>query len=122
MHGIIAMAGLAEAAEFYGLVIFTGALLIAAGILALAWWKRWWFAALIGCIICLFTGWLTQPWNAINPPITNDPDESYWLFRWRIFAFFWAALCVVGVACFCTSIRDSKSWIANKSGLKSNSI
>jgi hypothetical protein len=109
MHGIMAMAGLAEAAEFYGLVIFTGALLVAAVVLTLAWWKQWPLAALIGCVICVFTGFYTQPWNTLVPEVTGDSDVNYWVFRWRVFGIFWAALCVAGILCFYISILGSKS-------------
>lgn len=108
MHCIIAMAGLAEAAEFYGLLIFTGVLLIAAGLLALGWWKCWPFAALLACVICVLVGWFVQPWQVLKLPMTADPDQTYWLFRWRVFSGVWAAFCVAGVASLCILVRRSK--------------
>jgi hypothetical protein len=109
MHGIIAMAGLAEAAEFYSLVIFSGVLVLVAGLLTLAWWKCWPIAALLGCLVCYFVSLFIQPWHVLAPAISDDPDQSYWLFRWRMFAVVWAALSITGLVSFYILTRRSGS-------------
>jgi hypothetical protein len=114
MQEMIAMAGFAEAAEFYALVIFSGALLLGAVLVALAWSKRWILAAIPACMICVATGFLVQPWQALAGPLTNDPDEADWIFRWRVFGFFWTALCLAGIACVLILIRHFKSRTAQQ--------
>lgn len=118
MQNIIAMAGLAEAGEFYGLVIFTGALLIAAALLTLACWRSWLIAAMIACAICICVGRFTQPWTQFAPVVTDDPDVTYWVFRWRVFGIFWFSLSAASIAVFCILLR--RSWpLSAQSGLKS---
>jgi O-antigen/teichoic acid export membrane protein len=104
MNNIIAMAGLAEAAEFYSFLIFSGILFAVVGLFALAWTKRWWAAALIGCLVCLMIGFLLQPWTQFAPPTTDDPDEA-----WRLFSVFWVAIFVGGVACLTAIFRRRNS-------------
>jgi hypothetical protein len=109
MHGIIAMAGLAEAAELYVLRILSGVLLVVAGLFALGCWKRWLAAAVIGCLICLLVGLLLEPWHLFAPPTTGDPDEAEWLVTWRTFFVFWLTILLAGVACLRFIIRNRKS-------------
>ena len=106
MHSIIAMAGLAEAAIFYALLIVTVILLAVAGLLGLAWWKRWPVAAVIACVLCLVAGFLLQPWSAFHPPeFPDDPDEIYWLTRWRVASVIWAVIFLAGIACLRMIVR-----------------
>src|SRR5262245_30262642 len=106
MHPIIAMAGLAEAAAFYGLLIIAGVLIAVSGLLALAWWKRWPVAAGIACMLCLLVGLLLQPWSAFHSPeLPYDPDEIYWLIRWRTASVIWALILLAGIACWSMIVR-----------------
>jgi heme/copper-type cytochrome/quinol oxidase subunit 2 len=105
MHITISMAGLAEAAFCYGLLIIAAILLLVGGLLAFAWWKGSAIAATIACILVLLVGLLLQPWSAFAPPTTADPDEAYWLVRFRVASVVWAFFFVAGVACLTTVIR-----------------
>jgi len=109
MYHCLAMAGFAEAAEFYTLIIFSGALLITAGLLALAWCKRWLLAAVPAAFICVLIGVVLRPWQQFAPLISNDPDEYYWVSRWRGFALCWIALCAAALTCIFALLRDLKS-------------
>jgi|SRR6516165_3418914 hypothetical protein len=102
MHITFAMAGLAEAAIFYGLLIIGGVLLLAGGMLAFAWWKRSPFAATIALVLVIIVGLLLQPWTAFAPPTTTDPDEAYWLVRLRVASAVWTVFLITGVACLVT--------------------
>lgn len=68
MDIIIAMAGLAEAAEALGLLIASALLLVVTGLLGLAWNKRWPLAFVAALVIWLAAGWLLEPWAAFHPP------------------------------------------------------
>ncbi|MGA2175822.1 MAG: hypothetical protein ABSH38_12660 [Verrucomicrobiota bacterium] len=104
-HMVLAMAGLAEAAFFYGLLLIAAVLLVVAGLLALAWWKQSTIAATIACVLVLLVGLLLQPWTAFAPPTSNDPDEAYWLVWIRVASAIWALLVVAGAACLTKVIR-----------------
>jgi hypothetical protein len=99
------MAGLAEAAMFYGLLIIGGVLLLVGGLLAFAWWKCSPIAATIALVLVIFVGLLLQPWRAFAPPTTTDPDEAYWLVRLRIASAVWTVFLIAGVACLVTGLR-----------------
>jgi MFS family permease len=110
MHSIIAMAGLAEAAFFYLLIIVAAVLLVVAGLLALAWTKRWPIVAAIACVICLLIGLLLQPWSAFGPPESpDDPDELHWLVRMRVASVIWTIVFLAGVACWRSIVRRRRS-------------
>ena len=108
MHIMLAEAGLAEAAEFFGLLIVGGILLVTSGLLALSWWKRSLVAVIIASILVLATGALMQPWTVIAPPLSDDPDDAYWLVRERFISVIWALLFVAAVACLVRVIRHRR--------------
>ena len=89
---IIAMAGLAEAAIFFQLLIAAVILLVVTGLLALAWWKRSWVATIIGCVFMLIAGALLQPWVVFRSAGSDDPDEMDLLVKYRIASVIWALL------------------------------
>jgi hypothetical protein len=98
MYPIIAMAGLAEAAALYGLLIVAAALLLVGGLLALAWRKHWPVVAGMACGLCLLIVLLFQPWSAFHSPqFPDDPDEIYWLIRYRIAAVVWGLMLLIGL-------------------------
>ena len=93
MGTAIAMAGLAEAGEAFALIMVAGMLTLAAGLIALGWWKSLWGAAAAGCIACLLVGLVMQPWNAFKgPQLPNDSDEVYWLARERFVDGVWVVI------------------------------
>ena len=102
---MFAEAGLAEAAEFFGLLIVGGILLVASGLLALSWRKRSLVAVIIAFILVLATGALMQPWTVIAPPPSDDPDDAYWLVRERFVSAIWALLFLAAVVCLARVIR-----------------
>ena len=108
MHVMFAMAGLAEATNYYGLLIIYGGLLAAAGLLALAWWKRSLIAVVIAFVVVLVAGFLLQPWSAFAPPRSNDPDEAYWIGRFRTASVIWSLNIVAAVACLIRVIRHRR--------------
>ena len=105
MHSIIAMAGLAEAAYLYALLIAAAGLAVVAFFLAFAWWRRSTVASTIACLLCLLVGWFLQPWSVFAPPSSNDSDEAYWLVRWRVASGAWACFCVASLACWRITVR-----------------
>jgi hypothetical protein len=94
MQSVIAMAELAEAAEFYMLIIFTVCLAVVALLLLLVWGKKSILLCVIACVLCVVMGVLLQPWNVFRGPQTNDPDEAEWLFKWRVITGCWAIFSV----------------------------
>jgi tryptophan-rich sensory protein len=108
MHVIIAAAGLAEAAELFGLLIVGGILLVAAGCVALSWWKHSLVAVIIAFVLGAATGALTQPWTVIAPPPSEDPDAAYWLVRERFVSVVWAVLVIAAVVCLVRVIRHRR--------------
>jgi hypothetical protein len=106
MRAIIAMAGLAEAAESQSLVIFYVTMAGIIILLSFAWWKRGPVAAGISCIACLFVGLFLQPWSAFHAPeFPEDPDEIYWLTRWRIASVFWVIVFLAAIVCLSMIVR-----------------
>ena len=91
------------------LVIIAGLLTVLLSLVALCLWKRWALAGMFACVLCVVVGLLLQPWSAIGGPSSSDPDEVYWLDRYRIASLVWL-LCFVGCAwCLLIVIRDVKS-------------
>ena len=107
MTNTIAMAGMAEAAVSFGLLI-VGALLFAVIVsLIFAWFRRSMRVATIACIVLAVATFLLQPWSVFTPPSsTNDPDEAYWIERYRFVSAIWACIFVATIACL---IRASRS-------------
>ena len=108
MHVMLAMAGLAEATIYFGLLIIYGGFWTVAGLLAWSWWKRSLTAVIIGLSIMLVVGLLLQPWNVSNPPTSNDPDEAYWIGRFRTASVIWTLLLVVTAPCLIRVIRHQR--------------
>jgi hypothetical protein len=108
MNSTIAMAGLAEVAWYYAQLVFIGLLSVVTGLLMLACWKRWPLVAGIACTIWMLSGLLLQPWAAFAPPATADPDEAYWLGRWRVASVLWITVFLIGVVCLGFILRYSK--------------
>lgn len=104
MDGFLAIAGLAEAAIFYGLLIIGGIVLVAAGLLALLWWKRSLVAIVIACILVLLAGFLLQPWSAFSLPTSDDPDETYCLLGSDLLQL-WMLFVVASAACLARVLR-----------------
>src|SRR5258707_13555099 len=99
MQPILAMAGLAEAAEFYALLIVAGALAIDFGLIIFCLSKRSPIAGMLACILCFLTGLVLQPWMAFRSPSSDDPDEAYWLVRGGVAIlglFLWLFLFLLG--------------------------
>jgi hypothetical protein len=105
MHLTIAMAGLAEAAFLYALLITSAVLLATGALLAFAWWKCSPLAAAIGCFLLLIVGLVLQPWAAFAPATSTDPDATYWLARFRFAAVVWALLFTASAACLTRVMR-----------------
>jgi hypothetical protein len=105
---MIAMAGLAEAAIYYGLLIIYGGFWAVAGLLAWSWWKRSLTTVIIGLVIILVAGFLLQPWSAFAPPTSDDPDEAYWIGRFRTASVIWSLLLVATAACLIRVIRHRR--------------
>ena len=109
MTSIVAMAGLAEAAVYFGLLI-VGALLFAA-IVSLIFAFRWRStrAATIACIFLGIATLLLQPWSVFAPPSdASDPDQLYWLERCRIVSAIWASIFVATIACLIRVARSPR--------------
>ena len=90
------MAGLAEAACAWELMV-SAAVLIPAGILILIAWFKWSrAAAAIATAIVTGYGAFFQPWQIFLSPGDaaglSDPDYIYWRFRFRVAATVWAII------------------------------
>jgi hypothetical protein len=110
---IFAMAGLAEAADFFATLIVVGGMCIVGAVMLFAWYRSSWIAALIGFIICLAVGWFFGPWQAIaaQPTIAPpDPDELHWISMWRLIALVWCACFLACVSLFPFIVRRSKRY------------
>ena len=105
MHSIIAMAGLAEAAFLYALLIAAAGLAVIAFFLAFAWQRRQAIVEATVERLHLLVGWFLQPWSVFAPPSSNDSDEAYWLVRWRVASGAWACFCVASLACWRITVR-----------------
>ena len=109
MQTIIAMAGLAEAAIFYGLVIFGAILLIVIGLAAFALWRCAPLAGVLACITCVMSGLWFQVWSPFFYTPSSDPDDVYWLSRCRLASTLWI-VCFVAVVT--TLIVVTRRWRA----------
>ncbi|MGC3991050.1 MAG: hypothetical protein QM796_15500 [Chthoniobacteraceae bacterium] len=105
MQLVIAEAGLAEAAEWDGLLIVSSILLLAAVFLAFSWWRRSKVTMVMALGLLLAIGALMQPWGLINPPLSDDPDDIYWLGWERKVAIIWAVLVFLALMCLTKVIR-----------------
>ena len=105
---VVAMAGFAEAAEFYGLLFVAGVLLVIAGLLALAWWKQSMIAAMLALGLLILPGLIMQPWTAFDSPTSDDPDEAYWLVQLRVASMIWGIFVAAAAGCMATVIRRKR--------------
>ena len=95
-----AMAGLAEAAEAFGVLIVIGAFCALGAVVFFAVRKRSKIAIGFGAFIWFGIGWLLQPWHAFErPQFPNDPDELYWMQVYHVLLGGWlVAGVVMGIA------------------------
>ena len=84
------MAGMAEAAVFFQLLIAAGIFLLAVGFFALFWWKRKKGFETIFWILVVIAGIFVEPWLIFESLSSDDPDEAYWLVRFRIGSIIWS--------------------------------
>jgi hypothetical protein len=94
------MAGPAEAAVFYGLLMIAAVLSLSGGLLALAWRKRWPIAAGVAVFACLLIGLVFQPWHSFAPATSSDPDELFWRLWLRIVSVLWALMLLGSLTSF----------------------
>ena len=81
-------------------------LVIAAGLLALAWWRRWMMMAVVACVLILWAGWALQPWLCLDPPdLPGNASELNLLAWWRAASLACVFLLVVGVGCLVTLLQ-----------------
>ena len=94
------MAGLAEAAEEFALMIAWGGLLVAAIAAFVAMSKRSWFPLLLSVITVGGVTALCMPWTtftAVSAEALKDPDVAYWLEAWRVLSVGWILAVVLTV-------------------------
>ena len=93
---ILALAGLAEEAIFFDLVIASAGLLLILLLTAVSLCVRSWKLGLIPLALLLGFTVLSTPWTAFQPVQSNDSDVHYWVSQYRILGVFWG-LAVAGV-------------------------
>jgi hypothetical protein len=83
------MAGPAEAAESFVLLIGYGGLLLLGLAAGIALFARSRGAAGVALIVAFLVTLLFMPWEAFRPSQSDDPDVHYWLETWRGFGWWW---------------------------------
>src|SRR5690242_3622028 len=104
-HAVLAMAGPAEAAEFYALMIGWAALAIIGVVTAIGFWKPFWTPACIAAGLTILTTLLFLPWQAfaaLTAKELEDPDVQAWVDSWRQFGVAWIIAVVAVVTCLAT--------------------
>jgi hypothetical protein len=101
---VLAMAGPAEAAEFFSLMIGWAALILIGVATAIGFWKLSWIWAGIAVVLAALTTILFLPWQAFAPLTVadlQDSDVQSWVQSWRYFAVAWM---IVGMAAVVTCL------------------
>lgn len=103
MNPIFAMAGLAEAAFAYGLLLCWGGLIIIAILLLVSWLKPSWKAAAAAIALALALGYFLGPLPSLLAPkesheILADSDYAYWLGRYRQMGWLFIGTIPIAVA------------------------
>jgi hypothetical protein len=106
MKTTLAMAGLAEAGEYYSILLWRGMIGIA---VILALWgfvrrsrtKAWFALGIISITVAVVQPW----WDFAKQPPPADPDAVYWLAQWRVLSmtliggFIFSVALVIGTLC-----------------------
>jgi len=104
MTAILATGGLDEAAVAIGLILDFCAFTVAAGLIALSWWKRSLVAVVIAAVIMFAAGLLLQPWKLFFPPPGDDPLWVY-IGDFRLMSVVWLLLISMVAACLARVVR-----------------
>jgi hypothetical protein len=113
----IAMAGLAEAALSYDLVISWAVLVLALVLMVIGLVMRSWKFELVPVVIVLAFTVLCMPWTPFQSVETDDPDAVFWVSQYRIQGVFWAVLVLAVGASFYRCLRVGiKRARANRDG------
>lgn len=97
----LGMAGLAEAAEEFALMIAWGGVLFAAIATFVAMSKRSWIPVLLSVIVVAGVTVLFMPWTIfakVSAGASEDPDVRYWFDAWRVLAIGWIIVVVLTVS------------------------
>ncbi len=98
MGPLIGMAGLAEAGEFFALLIGYGGLLLAGVAAALGLFARSRVAAGVALVLALAVTLTFLPWEAFRPSDGADPDVHDLVRAWRLFGWCWGVTALASVA------------------------
>jgi hypothetical protein len=107
MSTLFGMAGLAEAAELYSLMIGYAGLLLLGLMAAAGLFTRSRVASGITLALAFLLTLMFTPWEAFKPLESGDPDVHDWVAAWRSFGWWWgftvAASMVASIPAFCLS-------------------
>ena len=111
MHALLAMAGIAEAGEYYAILIFRGVIALAIALSLWGLFRRSRIIAWIGLAVIAVALAAEQPWRVFMlHPSSDDPDVFFWLKQWRLLStilvggFVFCAAALVG-----TIVRKPKT-------------
>ncbi|MFO0845942.1 MAG: hypothetical protein U0797_26770 [Gemmataceae bacterium] len=102
MGPMFGMAGLAEAAEAFSLLLGYGGLSVvglAAGVTLLAPSRA---GAAVALVVAGTVSLLFLPWEAFWPTPSVDPDAQHWAAAWHRFALWW---CLALAATLAAAVR-----------------
>ncbi len=106
---ILAMAGPAEAGEFFGLLISWAVLAVIGAVTAFTFYTSSWLPAGLATILLVIATILFRPWQAfasISPAEASDPDVQYWVGNERLLFGGWVvAVLAVGASYVWVKVR-----------------
>ncbi len=80
----LAMAGLAEAGEYFSILFWRGVIGVALLLAVLGFFRRSRNLAWIALVVVVIATVAVQPWtDFMTHPLPEDPDVIYWLSKWR---------------------------------------
>src|SRR5690349_12949625 len=98
MVPLFGMAGPAEAAESYALMIGYAGLLLLGLAAAVGLFARSRVAAGIAGALAVVLALMFTPWEAFRPFESADPDVHSWVAAWRQFGWWWGFAVAAAVA------------------------
>ncbi len=99
--GFIALAGIAEQAYAFELLIGFIALVLVGIAVCIAFWRQSWVAAIVATVLVGLVTLLFMPWWAfmqLSAEDAQDPDVVEWTGNYRVFGVAWIVAVLAAVA------------------------